>query len=47
MLKAESSEQTIELNHSSGASFKANFEQFTKGKLSYIPENNKTGSSPA
>jgi hypothetical protein len=29
------------LNHASGASFKESFEQFTKGKLSYILENIK------
>jgi hypothetical protein len=41
MLKAESSKKTNELNHSSGASFKVSFEQFTKGELSYILENIK------
>ena len=39
--KAESSKKTIELKHSSGASFKESLKQFTKGKISYIPENIK------
>ncbi len=44
--KAESSKKTIEYNHSSGVSFKEGLKQFTKGKISYIPENIKPWERP-